>query len=72
MTIDLEIDERIKRQCTEAGFATVEEYLYSLLIQDGERLSIERGLADVKEGRLRTFAEFDSEFCKSIDISTDC
>jgi len=62
VTIDLEIGEQEKLQCVEAGFASMEEYLYSLLAQDRERLAILKGLADVEAGRVRSFKEFDAEF----------
>ncbi|MEW4562972.1 hypothetical protein AB1K70_10630 [Bremerella sp. JC770] len=70
MTIDLKIGEQEKLQCVEAGFATMEEYLYSLLAQDRERLAILKGLADVEAGRVRPFKEFDAEFRKQNGINS--
>jgi len=71
VTIDLEIGELEKLQCVEAGYASMEEYLYSLLAQDRARLAIQKGLSDIDAGRVRPFAEFDAEFRRQKGISTE-
>ena len=71
VTINLELGEQERLQCVEAGFATMEEYLYSLLAKDRDRLAILRGLSDVEAGRMRPFDEFDAEFRKKHGIKLD-
>lgn len=71
MVINLEFGEEERLQCVEAGFATLEDYLYSLLLQDRERLAIQQGRADVEAGRVRPFEEFDQEFRKKHGIQLD-
>lgn len=71
MVINLEFGEEARLQCVEAGFATLEEYLYSLLLQDRERLAIQQGCADVEAGRSRPFEQFDQEFRKKHGIQLD-
>jgi len=71
MVINLEFGEEERLQCIEAGFATLEEYLYSLLLQDRERLAIQQGHADVEAGRVRPFEQFDQEFRKKHGIQLD-
>ncbi len=57
------IDEATVRiQATSAGFATAELYIQSLLQQDAERLAIQEGIEDFKQGRHRPFNEFDRQF----------
>lgn len=62
MKIELKLREEETRQHLEAGFATMEEYLYSLLAKDRDHLAILPGSADVEAGRMRPFDEFDAEF----------
>lgn len=71
MVINLEFGEEERLQCVEAGFATLEDYLYSLLLQDRERLAIQQGRADVEAGRVRPFEQFDQEFRKKHGIQLD-
>lgn len=68
VTIHLDIGEQERIQCVEAGFATMEEYLYSLLAKDRDRLAILKGLADAEAGRMSPFDEFDAEFRKKHGI----
>ncbi|MEX1026604.1 MAG: hypothetical protein WD049_01160 [Candidatus Paceibacterota bacterium] len=62
MSVHIQLGEQERLQCIEAGYASMEEYLYSLLEQDRNRLAIQRGIADVEAGRVRPFEEFDAEF----------
>lgn len=71
MVINLELGEEERLQCVEAGFVTLEDYLYSLLLQDRERLAILQGRADVEAGRIRSFEQFDQEFRKKHGIQLD-
>jgi hypothetical protein len=68
MTFDLTLTEIAKIQSVEAGFASVDEYLYCLLQRDRTRLAILKGIQDVDSGNLRPFEEFDREFRVRHDI----
>lgn len=54
--------EHARDQAAAAGFATVELYIQSLLEKDAQRLAIQQGWEAYKEGRHRSFEEFDREF----------
>jgi hypothetical protein len=62
MTIELHVDEATQRQSIEAGFASVEEYLHSLIQRDKNRIAILKGIQDADSGNVRPFEEFDEEF----------
>lgn len=71
MTIELKLDDDAKQQSIEAGFASVQEYLYNLLQRDRNRLGILKGLQDVEAGNVRSFEEFDREFRSKHGIDQD-
>jgi hypothetical protein len=60
MQITLSEDTEI--QSLAAGFASVEQYVHSLVLRDRERIAIEEGIAAMKNGRAQDFDEFDLEF----------
>ncbi len=55
-------DPMIQSQAVSAGFADVTPYIQSLLDRDAERLAVQAGITAWKQGRHRSFAEFDQEF----------
>ncbi|QDT67581.1 hypothetical protein MalM25_04810 [Planctomycetes bacterium MalM25] len=61
VTLNLE-DESLATQAAAAGYASIEQYVQSLIEQDAERLAIQAGLDAAGGGRTRPFEEFDREF----------
>ena len=61
MKIELPNDRDFQAQAVAAGFATVEDYVVTLLDRDAERVAIQQGIDDMNAGRMRPFAEFDAE-----------
>ena len=61
MKIELPNDRDFQAQAVAAGFATVEDYVVTLLDRDAERVAIQQGIDDMNAGRLRPFSEFDAE-----------
>ena len=62
MTIQLHLDAATQQQSIEAGFASVEEYLHSLLRRDKNRIAILKGIQDADSGNTRPFEKFDLDF----------
>ena len=62
MKLDHVDENQIRNQAVEAGFSTPELYIQNLLEQDAERLAIQKSIDAYKEGRHRSFDEFDREF----------
>ncbi|TVP96619.1 MAG: hypothetical protein EA381_16965 [Planctomycetaceae bacterium] len=62
MAIEIQLHEDTKLQSVEAGYASVEAYLHSLLQRDQKRLACLKGIQDVESGNARPFDEFDHEF----------
>ena len=48
-----------------AGFASVDQYVFSLVQKDRERLAIQEGIDAMTEHRVQDFEEFDREFRKA-------
>ena len=71
MTIVLNLDDETRRQSVEAGFASVEEYLHSLIQRDRNRMAILKGIQDADSGNVRSFQEFDQEFRARHNIVQD-
>jgi predicted transcriptional regulator len=61
MVIELDTDRDIQSQAIAAGFATVEDYVLSLLDRDAERVAIQQGIDDMNAGRMQPFEEVDAE-----------
>lgn len=62
MKITLPDTADVQGQALAAGFAHVDEYVFSLIERDKERVAIQEGLDAMREGRRRSFEEFDAEF----------
>lgn len=62
MAIEIRLSDDVQNQSTEAGYASVEDYLQSLLRRDRNRLDCMKGLRDVASGRTRPFEQFDTDF----------
>ncbi len=61
MQINLPDDPRIQGLAAAAGYASVEDYVFSLIERDTERIAIQQGLDAMKAGRTRPFEEFDAD-----------
>lgn len=61
MIIELPNDRDIQSQAIAAGFATVEDYVRTLLDRDAERVAIQEGIDDMNAGRMQPFEEVDAE-----------
>ena len=64
MQINLPNSAEVQTQAIAAGFASVEEYVFSLIERDKERAAVQEGLDALRDGRTRSFDEFDAEFRK--------
>ncbi len=62
--MQITLPDDAERQSLAAGFASVEQYIHSLVRRDRERLAIEEGITALKEGKVQDFEEFDREFRK--------
>ena len=62
MQINLPDTTDVQTQAIAAGFANVDEYVFSLIERDKERVAIQEGLDAMRHGRLRPFDDFDAEF----------
>lgn len=60
--MQIEVPDDIQSQAVSAGFASVEEYVATLLDRDAERVAIRAGLEAMQSGRVRPFEDFDREF----------
>lgn len=69
MPVTLPDDPSLLAQATAAGFASVESYIYDLIGRDAERLAIQAGINAMREGRVRSFEEFDQEFRKQYGLA---
>lgn len=69
MQINLDTDRDIKSQAIAAGFATVEDYMMTLLDRDAERLAIQEGIEDMNAGRMQPWAEADAEIRKEVGFA---
>lgn len=69
MAIEIHLDDDAKLQSIEAGYASVEDYLHSLLQRDRNRLACLKGMQDIESGNTRPFEEFDAEFRKKHGIA---
>ena len=61
MKVELPNDRDFQAQAVAAGFSTLEDYLVTLLDRDAERVPIQRGIDDMRAGRVRSFDESDAE-----------
>lgn len=65
-----EQETMIKSLAINAGFASVDQYVFSLIARDNERSAIQLGLDQVAAGNVRSFETFDAEFRKRKGIPT--
>lgn len=61
MQIEIPDSPDFQSQAISAGFASVEDYVLTLLNRDAERVAIQQGIDDMKAGRVQPFDEFDAE-----------
>jgi len=61
MMIELPTDRDIQAQARAAGFATIEEYVRSLLDRDAERVAIQEGIDAMNAGEMRPWEEVDAD-----------
>lgn len=60
--VTLQLDDgSLLAQAIAAGYASVDQYVQSLVEQDAERLAIQQGVDAARGGRVRPFEEFDRE-----------
>lgn len=71
MAIEIHLNEDARLQSIEAGYASVEDYLHSLLQRDRNRLACMKGMQDIESGNTRPFEEFDAEFRKNHGIELE-
>ena len=62
MQINVPDSTNIQGQAIAAGFANVDEYVLNLIERDKDRFAIQEGLDAMRDGRARSFEEFDAEF----------
>ncbi len=60
--MEIILPDDAEQQLVAAGYASVEQYIHSLVRRDRERLAIEEGIAAMKEGKVQDFDHFDREF----------
>jgi hypothetical protein len=60
--MQIEVRDDIQSQAVSAGFASVEEYVATLLDRDAKRVAIHEGSRAMQAGRVRSFEEFDRDF----------
>lgn len=61
MQIEIPDSPDFQSQAISAGFASIEDYVLTLLNRDAERVAIQQGIDDMKAGRVQPFEEFDTE-----------
>ena len=61
MIIELPNDRDIQSQAIAAGFASVADYVRTLLDRDAERVAIQEGIDDMSAGRMQPFQDVDAE-----------
>jgi hypothetical protein len=62
MQINIPDNINLPTQAAAAGFASIEAYVFHLIERDIERIAIQEGLDAVRQGRKRSYAEFEAEF----------
>jgi acetoin utilization deacetylase AcuC-like enzyme len=62
IAMHISLPEDTREQAVAAGFADAEQYVYSLVQRDRERLAIQAGVDAWKEDRIEDFHQFDRAF----------
>jgi hypothetical protein len=67
----IDVSDEAQSQAIAAGYASLQEYVATLLDRDAERVAILQGIQAANEGRVQPFDEFDQEFRKrnGLDLS---
>jgi hypothetical protein len=68
LTMQITVPEDTETQSLAAGYASVEQYVHSLVLRDRERLAIEEGISAMNEGRVQDFDDFDRDFRQKHNI----
>ena len=68
--MQITLPEDTETQSLAAGYASVEQYVHSLVLRDRERIAIEERIAAMKDGRVQAFDDFDREFSLKHSIDT--
>jgi predicted transcriptional regulator len=68
MMIELPSDRDIQSQAIAAGFASVEDYVRTLLDRDAERVAIQEGIDDMNAGRMQPWEEVDAEIRREFGV----
>ena len=66
--MQITLPQDTENQSLAAGFASVEQYINSLVLRDRERLAIEEGIVAMQDGRVQDFDDFDVNFRKQNEI----
>ena len=62
--MQIQIPDDIQQLSISAGFASVDQFVNSLLHKERERLAIQAGIEAMDAGLVTDFADFDREFRK--------
>jgi len=62
--MQITLPEDTEARSLAAGYASVEQYVHSLVLRDRERIAIEEGISAMKDRRVQDFDDFDREFCQ--------
>ena len=68
MQITLPDNVNLQNQANAAGFVCVEDYVIDLLNRDAERVAIQKGLDDIKAGRLVSFEKVKESIRRQFDL----
>ncbi len=60
--MQIQIPDDTKQLSVSAGFASVDQFIHSLLHRERERLAIQAGIDAMDAGQVTDFADFDREF----------
>lgn len=60
--MQIHVPDDTKQLSVAAGFATVDQFVHSLLCKERERLAIQAGVDAMDAGQVTDFAEFDRQF----------
>jgi len=60
--MQIQIPDDTKQLSIAAGFASVDQFVHSLLLKERERLAIQAGIDAMDAGQVMDFADFDREF----------
>lgn len=67
--MQINLPEEAEHQSVAAGYASVEQYIHSLVARDRERLAIQEGIQAMKQGQTEEFDAFDKNFRQENGLS---